>query len=78
MGFPGSRQYMRWSAEKGDTEFHCLHEVFHLSPLLCFYFLPKMRNVFKCMLIAQPALRIEKAVGRGCRTVTPSRGSFSP
>lgn len=35
-----------------------------------FCFLLETRNVFRFMVIAYPALRIEKVVGSGCRAVT--------
>ena len=44
---------------------------FLISFLMYFYFLLKMRDVFRFMLIAYPALRIEKVVGSGCRAFTP-------
>lgn len=43
---------------------------FLISFLLYFYFLLKMRDVFRFMLIAYPALRIEKVVGSDCRAFT--------
>lgn len=59
VGFRGWRTILRvdWS--------------FPISFLKYLHFLLKMRNVFKCMLIAHPAPRIEKAVGRGCRADAP-------